>query len=177
MLYCKCFLFHMRHSEDICSMYILRWDIMGMFYVFMWCKMKILHGFRWDIIIFLVCDEAFCRYFMVCDEAQYIYILQSMTVAVRMEVDVTKSRGNAFVRTATTEQNARRLITAVSTRMRWGTCRVTGPVITCNCIYIEKPPPPSESFYSTLAFINDTQEAFLKMTFLLQWCKDTHSIF
>lgn len=47
---------------------------MGMFYGFMWCKMKILHGFRWDIIIFLVYDEAFCRYFMVCDEAQYIYI-------------------------------------------------------------------------------------------------------
>lgn len=35
-------------------------------------------------------------------------------------------------------------------------------------LYREAPPPHSESFYSTLAFINDTQEAFLKMTFLLQ---------
>lgn len=68
-------------------------------------------------------------------------------MAVRMEVDVTKSRGNASVRTATMEQSARRLITAASTRMRWDICRVTGLVITCYCIYIEK---PHEPFYSTL---------------------------
>lgn len=63
-------------------------------------------------------------------------------MAVRMEVDVTESRGNAFVRTVTTEQNARRLITAVSTRMRWDICPVTGLVITCYCIYLEKPHEP-----------------------------------
>lgn len=61
---------------------------MGMFYGFMWCKMKILHGFRWDIIIFLVCDEAFCRYFMVCDEAQYIYIYFVIYMYKMHDIDI-----------------------------------------------------------------------------------------
>lgn len=83
--------------------------------------------------------------------------VKSMTVAVRMEVDVTKSRGNAFVRTATTEQNARRLITAVSTRMRWGTCRVTGPLSVMLFRKTESVPMEATKGETTVYFLSVTK--------------------